>query len=45
MGRFCNVEGLAFVGWVKTFSTFVVDSLKRVVSSVCGLRVDPDTEH
>ena len=44
MGWFCNVEGLAFVGCVESFATFVVDSLKRVVSSVCGLRVDPDTK-
>ena len=44
MGRFCSVEGLAFDGCVSSFAFFVVDSLKRVVSGVCGLRVDPDTK-
>ena len=35
-GRFCSVEK------VQGFATFVVDSLKRVLSSVFGLQNDPE---
>ena len=39
--RFRSVENVAFVGWVQSLAIFVAESLKRVVSGVCGLRVDP----
>ena len=42
--RFCSVENVAVVGLVHSFVTFADDSLRRVASSVCGLRVDPDTK-
>ena len=41
MDRFRSVENVAFVGWVQSLAIFVVESLKRVVCGVCGLRVDP----
>ena len=44
MGRFCCVKGVAFVGWEYSLSTSVLDSLKRVVSGVCGHRVDSDAK-
>ena len=44
MDRFCSVENVAVVGLVYSFVTFADDSLRRVASSVCGLRVDPDTK-
>ena len=42
MGRFCSVENVVVVGWAYSFPTFVDNSLKRVASGVCGLRIDPD---
>ena len=42
MCQFCSVENAAFVGWGWGFATFVVDSLKRVLLSVCGLQNDPE---
>ena len=41
--RFLSVENVAFAGWVQGFATFFVDSLKGVLSGVCGLRDDPET--
>ena len=42
MCRFLSVENVAITGWVKDFATFVVDSLKGVLSVVCGLLDDPE---
>ena len=40
--RFWSVENVVFAGGVLGFSTFVVDSLKGVLSGDCGLRDDPE---